>query len=100
VLDRLFIMSFPLAPIIIRYFINAHIGIGNGELPLVKWLQKNEKKAIYSIWAFYLIFLNDVGRGAALLKTFLKFDIDAGILLKCINSYIPFFNQMEGPASR
>jgi hypothetical protein len=53
----LFIMFFPLVPVIIRYFINAHIKIGNSDLPIIKWMRNNEKKVSYYIWAFYLIVL-------------------------------------------
>ncbi len=54
----LFIMFFPLAPVIIRFFINAQIGLGNSDLPLIKWMMNNEKKVTFYIWAFYLIILS------------------------------------------
>jgi hypothetical protein len=54
----LFIMFFPLVPVIIRFFINAHIKIGNSDLPLIKWMRNNEKKVAFYIWAFYLIVLS------------------------------------------
>jgi hypothetical protein len=54
----LFIMFFPLVPVIIRFFINAHIRLGNSDLPLIKWMRNNEKKVTFYIWAFYLIILS------------------------------------------
>ena len=49
------VMVFALVPLVIRFFINGQARIGNSGLPVIQWLQQNEKKVVYGVWAFFFI---------------------------------------------
>ncbi len=48
-------IGFALVPIVIRYFIDMQIKIGNGEMFLIQWLQTHEHGVIYGLWGFFVI---------------------------------------------
>jgi hypothetical protein len=42
-------------PLFLRLFVKMQIKIGNGEVFLIKWLQRHEQKVVYGVWVMYLI---------------------------------------------
>ena len=49
------IISFSLVPLVLRFFINMQIKIGNGEFFLIKWFKAHERAVVYGFWGFMLI---------------------------------------------
>ena len=49
------IMAFSLAPIVLRFFINMQVKIGNGEFVLIRWLQAHEQSVVYGFWGLIII---------------------------------------------
>ncbi len=49
------VMGFSIWPPVLRLFLFLQIKIGNAELPLVKFLQSNEKAFIYFVWCMLFI---------------------------------------------
>ena len=48
-------LAFAIVPIFIRAFITAQTKIGNGNLPIIRWLKKNETKTIFFLLGFFLL---------------------------------------------
>ncbi len=48
-------LAFAIVPIFVRAFITAQTKIGNGNLPMIQFLKKNETKAIFFLWGFFLL---------------------------------------------
>ena len=49
------IMAFSLVPIVLRFFINMQVKIGNGEFVLIRWLQAHEQSVVYGFWGLIII---------------------------------------------
>lgn len=48
-------LAFAVVPIFIWAFITAQTKIGNGNIPIIRWLKKNEIKTVYFLWGFFLV---------------------------------------------
>jgi hypothetical protein len=48
-------LGFAAVPILLRVFTTLQARIGNGELPPVQWIRKNEFVISCSVWAFFLL---------------------------------------------
>ena len=48
-------LAFAVVPIFIRVFVTMQTKIGNGNLPIIQWIKKNEIKLIYFLWGFFLL---------------------------------------------
>ena len=49
------VMAFSLVPLVIRFFINMQVKIGNAEFVLIRWLQANEKPVVFGFWGFIIL---------------------------------------------
>ena len=49
------IISFSLVPLVLRFFINMQIKIGNGEFFLIKWFQTHERRIVYGFWGLIIV---------------------------------------------
>ena len=53
--DLFCVMVFSLVPLVIRFFINMQVKIGNAEFFLIRWLKANEQSVVYGFWALIII---------------------------------------------
>jgi len=49
------VMGFSAFPIVIKVFVVMQIKLGNGALPIVKFLQSHQQAAVIGIWCFLII---------------------------------------------
>jgi hypothetical protein len=55
------VLGFAVVPLVIKYFVEMQIRIGNGALGPIQWLQDHERGVIYGLWGMIV-----VGLGLAL----------------------------------
>ena len=53
VFAALLLFAYALVPILVRTIVRGQILIGNGDAPALRWLQANEKKVWWVVWALW-----------------------------------------------
>jgi hypothetical protein len=48
-------LGFAAVPIFVRVFTTLQTRIGNGDLPPIQWIRKNESAITYCVWGFFLL---------------------------------------------
>lgn len=48
-------LGFAAVPIFVRVFTTLQTQIGNGDLPPIRWIRKNESVIAYCVWGFFLL---------------------------------------------
>ena len=49
------ILAFSLVPLVLRFFLNMQVKIGNAEFVLIRWLQAHEQSVVYGFWGLIII---------------------------------------------
>jgi hypothetical protein len=52
------VLGFAAVPLLIKYFIDLQIRLGNGDISPVKWLQAHERSVVYGFWAMVVVGLS------------------------------------------
>lgn len=65
------ILGFATVPLLIKYFIDLQIRLGNGDVFPVKWMQDHELSVVYGFWVMIVVGLS-MALPAALRNGFLK----------------------------
>ena len=49
------VMAFSLVPLVLRFFLNMQVKIGNEDFFLIRWLQVHEQSVVYGFWGLIII---------------------------------------------
>ena len=49
------VMGFSLVPVLLHFFLDMQIRIGNKDLALIVWLADNETQAVFGVWGLFAL---------------------------------------------